>query len=151
MATPVIPLPSLLWRRRQNNSNSYHKNSAELARNPTWPAALPSPGSVAHVSYPQPNLYLQVSQILEWEIWNHNRTRTELNAEKTRSVELGVEIERLSQVIFQWQETCRATYEALDEHRIEHIKLVQEMETITTELNALQQKVNSTNLILPVY
>ncbi|KAF2633013.1 hypothetical protein BU25DRAFT_406285 [Macroventuria anomochaeta] len=142
MSAPEVTLPSLLWRRRQNHlSDNQAVDSVELARSPTWPAMLPSPNSVSHVTCSQPNLYLQLSQILEWEIWNHNQTRTQVFSEQTRCGELEAEIWRLSQIIVQWQETCKTTYAALDEHRMEHIKLVQELEATTTELRSLQEKV----------
>ena len=148
MATPDITSPSLLWRRQRNDSSCAAVNSVELARSPTWPAMLPSPKQVASVAYSQPNLYLQLSQILEWEIWNHNQTRAQVYTEQTRCGEIEAEVWRLSQIIAQWEETCRTAHAALDEHRMEHVKLVQELEATAAELHSLQQKVNSTSMSL---
>ena len=50
------------------------------------------------------------------------------------------EVWRLSQAASQWEDTCRAAHAALDEHRVEHIKLVQELETTAAELRTLQQQ-----------
>ncbi|KAF1363097.1 hypothetical protein EJ07DRAFT_152614 [Lizonia empirigonia] len=140
MSAPEITLPSLLWRRRRNEMSSNTKNSMELARSPTWPAVLPSPRSVHPAACTQPNLYLQLSQILEWEIWNHNQTRAQAYTAQTQRNDMEAEIWRLSQVVSQWEETCRTAHAALDEHRMEHIKLVQELETTSAELHTLQQQ-----------
>lgn len=141
MTAPDVTLPSLLWRRRRNNESSNSaENTVELARSPTWPAMLPSPRVVSPVAYPQPNLYLQLSQILEWEIWNHNQTRAQVYAAQTRCSDMEAEMWRLSQVASQWEDTCKAAHAALDEHRMEHIKLVQELEATAAELHTLQQQ-----------
>ncbi|KAF1347268.1 hypothetical protein EJ07DRAFT_31304, partial [Lizonia empirigonia] len=134
MAASDVTLPSLLWRRRQNESGNNANDSVELAHSPTWPAMLPSPRNAAPVACTQPNLYLQLSQILEWEIWNHNQTRAQVYTEHARCGKMETEIWRLSQIISQWEGTCRAAHAALDEHRMEHIKLVQELEATAAEL-----------------
>ena len=74
-----------------------------------------------------------------------------MREEQTRCGVLDVEIRRLSQIIGQWQEACRVAHAALDEHRMEHIKLVQELEATATELHSLQQKVNVIILMLHSY
>lgn len=149
MAAPEVILPSLLWRRQQNESNSHHAtDSVELARSPTWPAILPSPNNAPQATYSQPNLYLQVSQILEWEIWNHNQTRAQMHTDQTRCGELEAEIWRLTQIIGQWRDTCMTAHAALDEHRMEHIKLVQELEATAAELHKLQQTASVMILVL---
>jgi hypothetical protein len=50
------------------------------------------------------------------------------------------EMWRLSQAASQWEDTCKAAHAALDEHRMEHIKLVQELEATAAELHTLQQQ-----------
>ena len=65
MAAPEVTLLSLLRRQQQNDQHA--TESMELARSPTWPAILPSPNSASHATYHQPNLYLQLAQILEWD------------------------------------------------------------------------------------
>ena len=149
MAAPEVTLPSLLWRQQQNDQHA--TESMELARSPTWPAILPSPNSASHATYHQPNLYLLLAQILGWEISNHNQTRVQMREEQTRCGVLDVEVRRLSQIIGQWQEACRVAHAALDEHRMEHIKLVQELEATATELHSLQQEVNVIILMLHSY
>lgn len=144
MTAPDATLPSLLWRRRRNESSNSAENTVELARSPTWPAMLPSPQIIPPVACPQPNLYLQLTQILEWEIWNHNQTRAQFCAAQNRCSDMEAEMWRLSQAASQWEDTCRAAHVALDEHRMERIKLVQEMEATAAELHTLQQQVRLT-------
>ena len=45
---------------------------------------------------PEPNVYLQLSQVLEWEIWTHSQTRAKLVSECMRSAELAAQVNRLS-------------------------------------------------------
>ena len=118
MATPDVTFPSLLWRRRQDELNNNASDPVELARSPTWPARLPSPRNIPSIACNQPNLYLQLSQILEWEIWHHNQTRSQMYLEQTRCKETEAEVWRLSQIISQWEDTCRTVHAALDEHRM---------------------------------
>ncbi len=129
MSTSAVNLPSLFWRRRQAGLTSNDATEpVELAHTPTWPAHLPPPVN-AISGYPQPNLYLQLSQILEWEIWTHNQTRVELASEKGRYAELEARMYKISDELAHWQKTCQDVYAALDEHRVEHGKLRQEMDT----------------------
>ncbi|KAF1353038.1 hypothetical protein EJ07DRAFT_182967 [Lizonia empirigonia] len=144
MAAPEITFPSLPRRRRHNGTSNDVESSVELARSPTWPALLPPP----QVFSTQPNLYLQLSQILEWEIWNHNQTRAQVYAAQSRSSDIEAELWRVSQVASQWEETCKVAHAALDEHRMEHIRLVQELETTAAELHTLQQQASSHGLRL---
>jgi hypothetical protein len=145
MTAPEVTLPSLLWRRRRNESSN-NSDTVELARSPTWPAMLPSPRVTPPVTCTQPNLYLQLSQILEWEIWNHNQTRAQVHTAQTRCSDMEAEVWRLSGVVFQWEATCRTAHAALDEHRMEHIKLTQELEATAAELHTLQQQASPVNI-----
>jgi hypothetical protein len=88
---------------------------------------------------PQPNLYLQLSQILEWEIWNHSQTRSGLCSELTRRMELETQVWKLNQNLAQWQESCNIAYAALDEHRAENANLKLDVEALTDELRHLRQ------------
>lgn len=135
MSTSVssVALPSLLWRRREASSASSNASEpVELAHTPTWPAHL-SLQAKAFPGQPQPNLYLQLSQILEWEIWTHNQTRGQLASEKDRCAELEARICQVSNELSHWQKTCQDAYNALDEHRIEHERLRQELHTAAAE------------------
>jgi hypothetical protein len=127
-SAPTVALPSLFWRRYQANSSSSNTTEpVELAHTPTWPANLPLQ---AGTGQPQPNLYLQLSQILEWEIWTHNQTRGQLASEKGRCAALEARICEISNELTHWQKTCQDAYNALDEHRAEHGRLRQELETV---------------------
>jgi hypothetical protein len=118
-----VDWPTLLWRRQQQASG------VELARDPTWPAALPAPGQC--VVGPQPNLYLQLTQILEWEIWNHNQTRAQLAAEYSNREELDARVWQLSHDLEHWQHECQQVYTALGEHRAQYAALQRELEAAT--------------------
>jgi hypothetical protein len=89
----------------------------------------------------QPDLYLQLSQILEWEIWNHNQTRGGLCLELARRTELEAQVCRLNQELAQWQESNRIAYGALDEHRAENSNLKLDVEALTDELRHLREQV----------
>lgn len=133
-----VALPSLLWRRREANSvNSNDSEPVELAHTPTWPAHLPLQAK-AFPGQPQPNLYLQLAQILEWEIWTHNQTRGQLTNEKDRCAELEARICQISDELSHWQKTCQDAYKALDEHRQEHGRLCQELHTAAAERGNVQ-------------
>lgn len=110
----------------------------ELARSPTWPASLPTPNAVAPMQ-PRPNLYLQLSQILEWEIWNHNHTRAQLGEIQERCAHLEGHIWKLEYDLEQWQKTSQTVYEALDEHRAENAKLKADMEVAATTIRYYEQ------------
>lgn len=110
----------------------------EQPSNPTWPAPLQPPSNQA-TPQPQPNLYLQLSQILEWEIWNHNQTRSGLCSELARRTELEAQVWRLNNELAQWQENSRIAYTALDEHRTQNSNLKLDIEALTDELRHLRQ------------
>jgi hypothetical protein len=111
---------------------------AEHLRTPTWPLSLQTPNN--HTSPQlQPDLYLQLSQILEWEIWNHNQTRGGLCSELARRTELEAQVYKLNQELAQWQESCRIAYGALDEHRAESSNLKLDVEALTDELRHLRE------------
>ncbi|KAF1840096.1 uncharacterized protein K460DRAFT_322427 [Cucurbitaria berberidis CBS 394.84] len=136
MAAAEVTWPSLVWSRHRQNDTA---NQTAEAHTPTWPAPLPTPSnSVA--AQPQPNLYLQLSQILEWEIWNHNQTRAGLCSELTRRTELEAQIWKASHDLAQWQETCQTVYGALNEHREENANLKLDLEAATSELRRLKEQ-----------
>ena len=112
-----------------------------IDRHPTWPARLECP-AIAGPGFPQPNLYLQVSQILEWEIWSHSLTRNELWAAQNERSELETHMTRLAHDLTQWQAACQAAYAALDAHRVEHAALQKNMDIVTAELYRRQQYVS---------
>lgn len=89
----------------------------------------------------QGDLYLRLSQVLEGEIWSHNETRAKLVTEEARSIDLEHRFQQQAYQVTQWQEACRTTYAALDNHRSEHEKLKQEYDRLTMELARLQQDV----------
>jgi hypothetical protein len=93
----------------------------EPPHTPTWPARLESP----HVTggQPHPNLCLQVTQILEWEIWTHDQTRGKLWTEHERCEQLNERNQKLEQDIVQWQQSCDTVYAALSEHRVAYASL----------------------------
>jgi hypothetical protein len=112
----------------------------EIGQPLTWPAELERP-AIAGAGYPHPNLFLQLSQILEWEIWGHSLTRNELWTVQNERIDLETHINRLTQDLAQWQAACQAAYAALDEHRTEHAALQKNMDTVTAELYRRQQYV----------
>ncbi|CAN9226916.1 unnamed protein product [Alternaria alternata] len=107
---------------------------------PAWPSPLQTPDNHASPQL-QPDLYLQLSQILEWEIWNHNQTRGGLCLELARRTELEAQVCRLNQELAQWQESNRIAYGALDEHRAENSNLKLDVEALTDELRHLREQV----------
>ena len=121
MAGTAVPVdwPTLLWRQQgeaQEASNNEH------ASNSTWTSSSASTVRSCGTTTP-PDLYLQLSHILEWEIWNHNQTRGHLDAERDKVNELSAQVWRLSRDIDQWRHTCQQGYAALDQHRAENAEL----------------------------
>ena len=86
----------------------------------------------------QPDLYLQLSQVLECEIMNHNRTRTDLIAEIHRRVNLESQVHKQAQDLAQWQHACDSVYASLDEHRAEAARLKQQLGEMEAELTILR-------------
>lgn len=77
--------------------NSDASEPVEFAYTPTWPTNLQN--CVNHVTdqqLPQPDIYLHLSQVLEWEIWTHSQTHAKLVSECMRSAELADQVSRLS-------------------------------------------------------
>jgi hypothetical protein len=105
----------------------------QVLHSPTWPTQLPQ------VMQTQPNLFLQLTQILEWEIWNHNQTRTILAAEKHCVSELNVKLWKLLRERDNWEETCQTVYGVLDDHRRENAAMKRDIESLTAELEHLRQ------------
>jgi hypothetical protein len=130
-----VTWPTLLASRHQHQNVT--NQLAERPRTPTWPASLPTPSNHASPQ-PQPNLYLQLSQILEWEIWNHNQTRGGLCSELTRRTELEAQVWKLNHELAQWHESCHIAYAALDEHRAENSNLKLDVEALAAELRELR-------------
>lgn len=56
---------------------------------------------------PQPDTYLHLSQVLEWEIWTHSQTRARLTSECMRSAELAAQVNRLSSELAQLREATQ--------------------------------------------
>jgi hypothetical protein len=143
-----VDWPTLMWRRQQAEANAPDAAGSagvELAYTPTWPAPLQGPSHDTS-SYPQPNLYLQLSQILEWEIWNHNRSRVELNIEHNRRAELEAQVWELSHDIHAWQNACHEAYAAIDEHRAENTFLKTQLQAANATVRT-QQQVSTTMVI----
>lgn len=97
----------------------------------------------------QPDLYLQLSQILECEISNHIQTRAELLAETTRRSELENQVWKQLQDISEWQNACQTVYSSLDQHRAEAARLKLELDVANAELATLKVCISS-NLLHPV-
>ena len=118
-----------------------HDVANRLAEHPRTPPLAQTPiNSINHTAPQlQPDLYLQLSQILEWEIWNHNQTRGGLCAELIRRTELEAQISKLNHELAQWQEGCRTAHAALHEHRTENSNLKLDVEALTDELRHLRQ------------
>ncbi|EUC27543.1 hypothetical protein COCCADRAFT_9883 [Bipolaris zeicola 26-R-13] len=121
MAGTAVPVdwPTLL-RRQQGEAQG--ASNIEHPRNSSWPISSASPIRNCGTGT-QPDLYLQLSHILEWEIWNHNQTRDHLATERDKVSELNSLVWRLSQDIDQWRSACQQGYAALDQHRAENAEL----------------------------
>lgn len=99
------PTPPLL---RSYAASSDASEPVELAYTPTWPTKLQSSVSYIKDQSPQPDLYLHLSQVLEWEIWTHSQTRAKLSSECMRSAELAGQVNRLSSELLQLQKSCQS-------------------------------------------
>lgn len=137
MAAGEITWPSMVAAQRRQNDAA--NQLTPEPRTPTWPASLPKPSHSAP-SQPQPNLYLQLSQILEWEIWNHNQTRAGLHAERVRRTELEAEVWKLSQAIGQWQATHQAACATVEDHQVENESLRADLEAMKHRIRQLQEQ-----------
>ncbi|KAF2000218.1 hypothetical protein P154DRAFT_534884 [Amniculicola lignicola CBS 123094] len=93
-----------------------------------------------------PDLYLQLSRVLEHEIWNHNQTRGELSNEANRRVELKRQLWKQAQDLAQWQEACRTVYTSLDKHRAQETRLKQELAEAKAELATVNEENSSQTL-----
>jgi hypothetical protein len=126
-----------------------HANSAAVPvdRPGSRPATLERPPETAPGDHP--NLYFQLSQILEWEIWNHSQTRDELCAEQQRRNLLEGQMWHLASELAQWQAACQEAYAMIDAHRAEQTILKQGMDGLSLELLRSQHRVGS-NWFQPV-
>lgn len=93
---PLLPCQS---------TSSDASEPVELAYTPTWPTQSQSPVNHLAGQWPQPNIYLHLSQVLEWEIWTHSQTRAKLASECMRSAELAEQVNRLSGELMQLQKS----------------------------------------------
>jgi hypothetical protein len=112
--------------------------SCEPPHTPTWPAYLESPYVTG--GQPQPNLCLQVTQVLEWEMWTHDQTRGRLRTEQARCEQLYKRNQRLEQDVGQWRQSCDTVYAALSDHRIAHASLQRDMDGVVAEISELRQQ-----------
>jgi hypothetical protein len=80
----------------------------ELAYTPTWPEYLQDSANNFMVQ-PEPTIHLQLSQVLEWEIWTHNQTRAKLVSECMRSAELAIQVTRLSYELALLRKSCQTS------------------------------------------
>ncbi|KAF2844488.1 hypothetical protein T440DRAFT_523467 [Plenodomus tracheiphilus IPT5] len=110
----------------------------EQGHTPTWPAYLEPPYSNTD-AHPQPNTFLQLTQVLEWEIWNHDQTRARLSAEQHRSEQLDGHVLKLEQDITQWQQAYHTISVALGEHRNERANLQSDLDDMAAELKQLRR------------
>ncbi|EDU46059.1 hypothetical protein PtrEW4_011747 [Pyrenophora tritici-repentis] len=142
-----VTWPTLLAARQQNDAANQLSNNVHTPAPLEAPVnyAAPQDAAINHATpleapvnynmpFGQPNLYLQLSQILEWEIWNHNQTRAALCTELARRAETETEIHMKSQELERWKESCHIVYTALDEHRAENASLKLDIEALTAEL-----------------
>lgn len=89
---------------------------------------------------PAANQYFRLSQLLQGEIWAHNQTRTELQAEiERRDNALWKRTEQVSE----WSTACQEAYAALDQHRMEEEQLHEEIQSLKSEIEALNAQVIS--------
>lgn len=135
MASSEVTWPSLIWARHQPEALTNQQ-----ARILTWPAPLQPPNDTVAAAHPQPNLYLQLTQILEWEIWNHNQTRAALHSQTALCEDLETHVQHLTRKIAQWEESCNTVYSALNEHRRENTALKHDMDCLSEELEYLRQR-----------
>lgn len=121
---------------------THHENEAEIEMPAVGLGVFHETNQDAQIPQiipPQPDLYLQLAQILEWEIWNHNKTRSELQAQIARYNELESQVWKQSQDMTQLQNACQTVYASLDQHRSEATRLKQELEAVTAELTSLKE------------
>lgn len=151
-STAVTQWPSQTWTRYQAEVTA--NQIPAQARTPTWPAHLEPPHSDS--AHPQPNVSLQLTQVLEWEIWNHDQTRASLRAEQHCSEDLEGHIWKLEQDIAQWQQACHTISVALGEHRSEHANLQKDLDGMANELEYLRRlqpasQVSWASNVVPMY
>ena len=88
------------------STSSDASEPVELAYTPTWSAHLPDSANNT-MAQPEPNVYLQLAQVLEWEIWTHSQTRAKLLSECMRSTELVAQVNRLSNELQVLRKLCQ--------------------------------------------
>jgi hypothetical protein len=79
-----------------------------------------------------PNLYMEILQMLEGEIRHHANTRTEWKAETfwRRTTE---------QELCKWQQACRTMCLFMDQQQKKHATIVQELKGVTAGFTQLEQ------------
>ena len=90
---------------------------------------------------PAANQYFQLSQLLQGEIWAHNQTRTELQAEIERRVEADNALWKRTEQVSEWSTACQEAYAALDQHRMEEAQLHEDIRSLKSEIKALNAQV----------
>lgn len=133
----MVPWPSIIWARYQADLAT--NQNADHASTPTQPSHTQSAdGAVS--AYAQPNPCLQLTQVLQWEIWNHDQTRIGLHVEQTHCAQLESHIRKLERDVAQWRESCETVYTALNEHRAEHATLQRDMNGVLAEVAQLRHE-----------
>ena len=87
----------------------------------------------------QEDLYLRLSQVLQYEILHHKQTRAELYAEQRRRGELENFVQQQAQTISHWERSYRIVHNSLEEHRTQNMNVKREMEAINAELGRFKQ------------
>ncbi|PSN60479.1 hypothetical protein BS50DRAFT_654891 [Corynespora cassiicola Philippines] len=90
----------------------------------------------------QEDLYLRLSQVLQYEILHHKQTRAELYAEQRRRGELENFVQQQAQTISHWERSYRIVHNSLEEHRAQNMNVKREMEAINAELWRFKQASN---------
>jgi hypothetical protein len=133
----LIQWPSLVWERFQ--AETVANQNPEHAHTPPWSAQAHSLDNVITAPL-QPNPCLQLTQVLEWELWNHEQTRANLQQEQTHCARLQGYIWKLERDITQWQASCETVYAALNEHRAEHAALQRDFDGVLAEVEEFRRK-----------
>lgn len=121
-------------KKREMETLVYSQHQVCLDTQMPWPSELRTTPTMSDRRSPLSDLYFQLSQVLQGEMWWHSQTRSQLVSELENRLMLEEQLRKLKEDIDQWRKTCEMVYESLNEHRAEASRLREELQEVTSEL-----------------
>jgi hypothetical protein len=140
MSPSTKTLPPLFPRQHQTESvGNGTTEPVELALTPTWPMHLPE-STIPVTGQQTTTSYLELSQMLQWEMWAHNQTRIKLSSELGQSAWLCAQVHKLSNELAYWRNAGQTGCVGPSTNQAKHGQLYQEARAVTAEAISYDQR-----------